>query len=625
MGSENCDDGNWFNGDGCSEVCKQESGWHYIDSGSCKFLSPICGDEIRAGDEECDIRHTPGCVNCRVATGWSCLATNKSCHVICGDNITVEPTEECDSTLGCSKQCYAKMGWNCSVNGYSSSCVPHCGDGMVITPYEECDSKDAGCQDCRKLRGYICEKDPCTELSPICGDGLVVAGELCDDLFNSTGCKDCQPREGWVCINGTCHVPCQDGIAVAGFENCDDPSLKNGCSPNCTTIPGWQCFIVNFISSCTTLCGNGVLNQNISGYPDEQCDQVSDGCVNCQVQKGWDCTSTCKTICGDGYIVPKYEMCDDGPPPPHRSPLPTPLTGVTSTDPDPSSKGGNGQTGGCIDCKEAPGWYCPPVQNTTCIAKKCGDFILAGAEQCDCNDTTCVNCTITRGYYTTSECSFTTKCGDSIVAGQEMCDLGSTEGTGCHNCTVSEGWKCNISVNQSSYCYTTCGDGLIATGWEDCDDNGTRNDDGCSSTCQIENGWSCRILSRAECPRETCCDLVSSCGDGKIVGKETCDIGLHESPGCINCSLTLGWNCTDQSCARQFAEMALLLGMRNVTLMEQLMDARIAERFLAGHVPPRLLVQQSVAMVSFVGKKRVTLETLLLMDVINVSYGEGGT
>ena len=36
-----------------------------------------------------------------------------------------------------------------------------------------------------------------------------------------------------------------------------------------------------------------------------------------------------------------------------------------------------------------------------------------------------------------------------------------------------------------------CGNGII-TGSEKCDDNNTNNGDGCSSMCQIENGYTCK-------------------------------------------------------------------------------------------------------------------------------------
>jgi cysteine-rich repeat protein len=36
-----------------------------------------------------------------------------------------------------------------------------------------------------------------------------------------------------------------------------------------------------------------------------------------------------------------------------------------------------------------------------------------------------------------------------------------------------------------------CGDGQKPLGSSACDDGNTRNGDGCSSTCIVENGWTC--------------------------------------------------------------------------------------------------------------------------------------
>lgn len=44
-------------------------------------------------------------------------------------------------------------------------------------------------------------------------------------------------------------------------------------------------------------------------------DKDEDGCSTlCQIEKGWSCDqdpSICKPICGDGFIVPFYEECED--------------------------------------------------------------------------------------------------------------------------------------------------------------------------------------------------------------------------------------------------------------------------------------------------------------------------
>src|SRR5690606_7449614 len=62
-------------------------------------------------------------------------------------------------------------------------------------------------------------------------------------------------------------------------------------------------------------------------------------------------------------------------------------------------------------------------------------------------------------------------------------------------------------------------------GREQCDDGNTRDDDGCSATCQLELGWVCSD-EPSDC-RETVC------GDGVREGLEPCDDGNNDlGDGC---------------------------------------------------------------------------------------------
>ena len=121
---------------------------------------------------------------------------------------------------------------------------------------------------------------------PRCGDGMVNAGEQCDDgnLLDNDGCS----------ANCTTEEPqprCGDGMVNAG-EQCDDGNLldDDGCSANCTTeVP-------------QTRCGDGAVNAG------EQCDDGNlldnDGCsATCMLEK--------PPCCGDGKLDAD-EQCDDG-------------------------------------------------------------------------------------------------------------------------------------------------------------------------------------------------------------------------------------------------------------------------------------------------------------------------
>lgn len=69
---EGCDDGDGKGG-GCSSTCTIEKGFECTttpNGGSA--CSTICGDNILAGSEACDT-NSPGCIQCTVVRGYTCL------------------------------------------------------------------------------------------------------------------------------------------------------------------------------------------------------------------------------------------------------------------------------------------------------------------------------------------------------------------------------------------------------------------------------------------------------------------------------------------------------------------------------------------------------------------------
>src|SRR5262249_34289525 len=61
-----------------------------------------------------------------------------------------------------------------------------CGNGIVETG-EECEGDVSPCLNCRCIAGYRSEGGLCR---PVCGDGVKVPGEPCDDgnLYDGDGC-----------------------------------------------------------------------------------------------------------------------------------------------------------------------------------------------------------------------------------------------------------------------------------------------------------------------------------------------------------------------------------------------------------------------------------------------------
>lgn len=131
--------------------------------------------------------------------------------------------------------------------------------------------------------------------------------------------------------------------------------------------------------------------------------------------------------------------------------------------------------------------------------------------------------------------SLVAECGDGIVTQPETCDDGNTaSGDGCSStCQVEDGWACPVAAQP---CHrTVCGDG-VKEGNEQCDDGNTAPFDGCSSDCKVE----------LDCTGGAC---TGFCGDGIISPGEECDDGNNVSgDGCsADCKLEsgAGWYCTN--------------------------------------------------------------------------------
>ena len=84
-----------------------------------------------------------------------------------------------------------------------------------------------------------------------------------------------------------------------------------------------------------------------------------------------------------------------------------------------------------------------------------------------------------------------------------------------------------------------CGDGVIV-GQETCDDNNTDANDGCSATCVVECGFDCGLAEPSVC--------TSTGGDGVLVApNEACDDGnTNKDDGCSSsCTIEPGYLCSD--------------------------------------------------------------------------------
>jgi len=81
---------------------------------------------------------------------------------------------------------------------------------------------------------------------------------------------------------------------------------------------------------------------------------------------------------------------------------------------------------------------------------------------------------------------------------------------GDHSCLLGIGEGCSQAIND---CTPACGNGVIE-GTEQCDDGATVNEDGCSSTCTFETGFSCTPGVPSSCEVDLCARIIPVDTDG---------------------------------------------------------------------------------------------------------------
>ncbi len=501
---EVCDDGGTSDSDGCRGDCRQiEEGWFCTGGLDCTQ----CGNGVVNAGEDCDdgnFRDGDGCDACVVTAGWTCAvregSTRSSCSR-CGDRV-VGGTELCDNGSQCEDNTTScSSSAQCSGIG-TGTCSPRNGDGCSNT--------------CLEVEGgYSCAPNggPCYH----CGNGDIEPGEACDEGVNDgIGCiNDCSAidtADGWHCpVEGAQCLQCGNGDIDTPYEACDDGGRADGdgCSADCRRIEDeWLCSVDSSGTSVCMHCGDGVLD-TLQG---EECDDgnyvTGDGCSACSIDEWWDCVedteglSTCEH-CGDRNLGGS-ETCDNG----KHCPSGTACTSDA-------------------DCGGVSG-DCQPRSGDGCSAS-CS--IESGA-----------------GYLCNAAGTLCYVCGNGEVEPGEACDEGDdADGSGCiDNCSAintAEGWHCPAA----GVACVQCGNGTVDAPYETCDDGARAASDGCSASCQIEQGFVCTATAPTTCTR--CGNRIvdsavgETCDDGNSVPGDGCDASCHrETSGYYNCA-TAGLPC----------------------------------------------------------------------------------
>jgi hypothetical protein len=69
----------------------------------------------------------------------------------------------------------------------------------------------------------------------------------------------------------------------------------------------------------------------------------------------------------------------------------------------------------------------------------------------------------------------------------------------------------------------------------------------CSSSCKTcKSATQCVTCATAGYSANSQGVCSATCGDGLIVGSESCDTGSNSSPGCVSCKIQIGYSCSGQ-------------------------------------------------------------------------------
>ncbi|MFP2909347.1 DUF4215 domain-containing protein, partial [Pyxidicoccus sp. 3LFB2] len=336
---EICDDGNRFEGDGCSRQCEVEPGFacagspsRCVSAGVTVFNTGV--DQNNRRLESGADPHwfytgstTGAATGVRDANDWPQeLQTARYMAAPLGAPVCVYQDFMVPSTTNIAQFRLRLATFN--DNAFDGARV----NGTAVTPVVV---NDPGGQPWQKNifrefgttspwrpgrnRIELCNENEATEPNAFrylfvdayddrCGDGVVSLREDCDDnnTTNGDGCSaTCAVENGYACSGApsVCRTSCGDGV-VAGTEVCDDGNLSGGdtCSPRCLLEIGQTCMASGVCDTgycnpasntcaAATGCGNGALN------PGEACDDgdttSGDGCSGaCVIEAGYSCSGS---------------------------------------------------------------------------------------------------------------------------------------------------------------------------------------------------------------------------------------------------------------------------------------------------------------------------------------------
>lgn len=416
-----------------------------------------------------------------------------------------------------------------------------CGNGAVESG-ETCDDGNTtsgdGCSSvCATESGFACAGSP-SVCDGICGDGLVKGTETCDDgsTTSGNGCSSsCQIESGYTCSGqpSTCSAVCGDGL-IKGTEVCDDNNIINGdgCSSSCLVESGWSCTgTPSVCTSSTTIIENFFSATPAKGaYAGAQVETCTTGSWNFADQT---ILATGEASCGTDLKCPRLKV---------NGFVATMFTiaGINSLSVRHQTYGADATaTWRFQTSPDGVTWtnYGAARTSTTTSAIAVENISVGSSVRIRVLMTAGTN-RMNIDDFKWSTGTVTTVCGDGVITGAETCDDANTaSGDGCSSsCQIESGYTCSGTPSICIIPPIVCGNGVVEAG-EACDDDNNVNGDGCSSTCAIESGWGCN-------DQPSYCTPIQS--NGIITGYEQCDDGnAVDTDGCSNSGvIKKGYTCT---------------------------------------------------------------------------------
>ncbi|MBV8756607.1 MAG: DUF4215 domain-containing protein [Deltaproteobacteria bacterium] len=275
-------------------------------------IAGVCGDGYVTGTEECDDANSNNGDGCNNNCTFSCVSTDSTRNCTPADSCAGQGTCN-DATHVCAPGTALPDNTFCGTTGFCKTGVctqPVCGNGIVERG-EDCDG-GTGCKaDCH----WQCVNavTDCAA-APACNMEQCTAQHTCQTVADSTQNGNACGASG-TCSNGTCQTSgatCGNGV-VEGSEQCDfggGNGPGTGCESNCTfsCSSNAQCLDTNPCNgaeTCSSVTVNGHMGQKCAAGTAE-----ANG-TNCGTAKICISQQCVASTCGDGYIDPTAnESCE---------------------------------------------------------------------------------------------------------------------------------------------------------------------------------------------------------------------------------------------------------------------------------------------------------------------------